>query len=1067
MKIQRVNIQGFGAVRDMELDLGRSMTVLYGPNEAGKSSVLYFIRAMLYGFPARTQPALRGEPQDGGVHGGELSLMDEDRNVWIVRRFHHRTDGRTSRGKMERVHISMQNLDGLLTEYGQQEMERNLLNGVSESMFRQLFAISLSELQEIRTLQSDEMSRYLFHAGISGGNAIVRAERKLNQEMDKLFKPRGRVQESAKLIQDIEQLRERIAESRTYVQKYNKVISDLDEIDDDLTAREASRYSSMHELALYRKALEIRPLWLAWKEDNLEWSTLPDSSLFPVDGLERWEKMIEEERELEQRTSRIQKESAALSLRLDKLPEKPLFERHGPRIEALWSERSLYLAGQTEKDELMTEYRLLKDRLDRILKGIDESWTPDHLVSFKVSVSRREEIRRMGSMFAGYDRRMEALSLEHRGAVRALAAAESSHREAQRNYREESERGGELFFMIKPSDPRQTNTLWNKLQLEAERWREKRLTRSASSTSQLQGARRKKEVLPVYRKLLMGMLTLTVILPGVLLWTRAVEAAAVSAVFLLGGDLYIWWSGRREQSMIGEEAHVDGISSDEALDGKEVIRLINGLVEDPYAASALESTPRRGQRAGQMTFSVDPVLIEARLRELRKTMEDWQSWQQRLERLKGEVSAAEEQVSRQNSELAQIEQMIEQEEKRFLQLEQQWEDWLYEWQLPERLSPDAVLDILNGAEQGNELIRQLEKLRGKIERLSHEGARYEEECLLLMREMGMEDTPNPSLMENVYHQWSSYKETINERKHLSVRLDELLKEADEADDESSRLKERRQALLQVCGVKREEEFLRLGAAAVRREELSRSIRHAEVAMFSGWSLEERKQLEFVLDQCDASELESRCQEKEGAAAAEEALRGELQERRGRLLQEKESLEQKGLQEDAIQQLEEKQAALKDIVVQYAVRSIGAELISRTRKYYEEEKQPHVLKLASGYLKRLTGGAYIRVLMRMKDQMLLAEQKGGNMMESSRLSRGTQEQLYLAMRLALAELMPHKEKIPMIFDDVFVNFDKQRLGYALEVLAEVSSERQIILMTCHEHVMKMMRELHPSVQMIKM
>lgn len=53
MRLERMNIQGFGAVRDKSLTIEAPVTVLYGPNEAGKSTVLYFIRAMLYGFPAK------------------------------------------------------------------------------------------------------------------------------------------------------------------------------------------------------------------------------------------------------------------------------------------------------------------------------------------------------------------------------------------------------------------------------------------------------------------------------------------------------------------------------------------------------------------------------------------------------------------------------------------------------------------------------------------------------------------------------------------------------------------------------------------------------------------------------------------------------------------------------------------------------------------------------------------------------------------------------------------------------------------------------------------------------
>lgn len=1066
MKIQKLNIRGFGAVHERELELNGRFTVLYGPNEAGKSSVLYFIRAMLYGFPSRSHAAQRGEPLNGGIHGGELSLLDENGRNWVIRRYSGSSDGASGGSKMERMHVTVRNSEELVQEVGAQELERDLLRGVSEHMFRQLFAISLSELQEIRTLQSEEMNRYLFHAGIGGGEGIVQAERKLNQEMEKLFKPRGRVQESAKIIQDIEHLRVLLAESGSYLLRYNEVITELDEIDTALTAIEARRHSNVQELILFRKAVEIRPVWLAWKEDSLEWSSLPDCSRYPLDGLSRWEIMREEYKGLELRSSRIQKVVADISLQLDQLPEKALLEKLGPSIEDIWSRRPLYTAGQDEIEKLKSEFEILEDRLYRILQDIDDSWTPSHLESLKVSAAQREEIRRMGASFAGYDRRMETLSLEHRGATRTLAAAESSLRDAQRSLQEETENGKSHFFMIKPSGPREILTIWSKLQLEAERWREARLTRSSADASNFREPQLPKAMSPHYRTLLLGMSILTILLPSVLLWTGAPEAAIASAVLLLASDIYIGWTGQKSRDGVGLSDVSGGVGENGAVGEQEVSSLITELIDDPYAAAAGEMTLRRGLTRSP-NYLVDPVQMEARLREIRKMMDEWQSWQQRLQRLTAEVNAAEERVSQQRFELQHIQRVIQQEEQRFLELEQQWESWLLERSLPNQLSPEAVMDILGWAEQGNELIRQLKKLAAKLEVLSKEGAHYEEECLLIGSEMGVTESTEVLHLEAIYKEWDSYKTTIQERKLLSARLAELWNEEQEVSIDRNRLQEQMHDLLTASGAEQEEEFLRLGAAAIRSEQLERNIRHGEVVMFSGWNSEEREQLEFILRQSDALELDRLCNEKEKRTEADEILRDELQERRGRLLQEKENLEEKGVQEDALQQLEEKQAALKDIVVQYAVRSIGNELISRTRKFYEEEKQPHVLRLASGYLSQLTGGAYIRVLMRMGDQMLVAEQKDGAVIESSRLSRGTAEQLYLAMRLALAELMPHKESIPMVFDDIFVNFDSERLSYALQLLSEVSSTRQIIMMTCHEHVMERIRELYPAVQLIRM
>jgi uncharacterized protein YhaN len=66
-----------------------------------------------------------------------------------------------------------------------------------------------------------------------------------------------------------------------------------------------------------------------------------------------------------------------------------------------------------------------------------------------------------------------------------------------------------------------------------------------------------------------------------------------------------------------------------------------------------------------------------------------------------------------------------------------------------------------------------------------------------------------------------------------------------------------------------------------------------------------------------------------------------------------------------------------------------------------------------------------------------------------LSRGTQDQVYLAARLALSDLVFHDARPPILMDDPFVTFDPQRRQAALELCRELAADRQIILFTCHE------------------
>ncbi|MBD3349070.1 MAG: AAA family ATPase [Candidatus Eisenbacteria bacterium] len=67
-----------------------------------------------------------------------------------------------------------------------------------------------------------------------------------------------------------------------------------------------------------------------------------------------------------------------------------------------------------------------------------------------------------------------------------------------------------------------------------------------------------------------------------------------------------------------------------------------------------------------------------------------------------------------------------------------------------------------------------------------------------------------------------------------------------------------------------------------------------------------------------------------------------------------------------------------------------------------------------------------------------------------LSTGTVDQLYLAIRYALLEFLSEHEGAPFILDDALVNSDPERRSAALELLHEISDERQVIMLSCENH-----------------
>jgi uncharacterized protein YhaN len=80
-----------------------------------------------------------------------------------------------------------------------------------------------------------------------------------------------------------------------------------------------------------------------------------------------------------------------------------------------------------------------------------------------------------------------------------------------------------------------------------------------------------------------------------------------------------------------------------------------------------------------------------------------------------------------------------------------------------------------------------------------------------------------------------------------------------------------------------------------------------------------------------------------------------------------------------------------------------------------------------------------------------------------LSRGTAEQLYLSMRLAFVrEYAKHAGPLPLVVDDIFVNFDPGRAQAAMKILGEIAQTHQVLVFTCHPHVTQWFQETLPGV-----
>ena len=153
----------------------------------------------------------------------------------------------------------------------------------------------------------------------------------------------------------------------------------------------------------------------------------------------------------------------------------------------------------------------------------------------------------------------------------------------------------------------------------------------------------------------------------------------------------------------------------------------------------------------------------------------------------------------------------------------------------------------------------------------------------------------------------------------------------------------------------------------------------------------------------------------------------------------------GDREELRKQLELKQKRLAKLEETYAALVIAQDTLTQAKAELQRRFAPRITKRAQGLLSAMTDGRYRRITMSDDFSLQAGAVSEDIIRDALWRSDGTMDQLYLALRLAVAEeLTPNA---PLILDDVLVRFDDKRMRSAVKLLREMSRDKQILLFTC--------------------
>lgn len=998
MIITSIHIYGFGKYQDYTATFGPGLNLVDGHNEAGKSTLLAFLRAMLFGFDNRRNPELRYEPLGGGKFGGMLTLLDSNgQEIRIERLGHKKSQGN--------VRVFLPNGE----EKGEEWLAR-LLGGISPQFYAQVYSFGLTELSQLNSLNQEDVAHFLYNSGTGG--SLQQWERGWLEETEKLFKPKGTQPIINQLLNQLEVIDRQIRDSQQENEAYNRLLDMKEDLNERISQLQEEIGSLQLQAKKWERIMDLYPLRQELKMKESLLREFPDNPTFPEQGLERLQQAEQELLRLEAEIEDLEEGMKEHITRINHLQVDEALIQHGEETMNLWKQAPRFQEKKEQLDALRGECEHLSRTIDRYLTQLGDEWDREKLASFDGSIRRREWIR------------------EQRQLLQDLASNQKSIHQMKTQKEEEASELRHQYELARAKLPMGAMPPLEQLEQEFLKLQAIHLAlqndyeQKARMKQGRNGAKKNKHMGITSRGLI---LVLGFVITGVLAITF--EPSWFSFLPALAAMLLVIWLSTKK----GEKESRSHLAE---LDAR--------IKEKEQQMAAIADQSFKGER------SLEAIALY--LRQMRQKQEEHFRFQEKIRFMEEQLSF----ITRDIQKIHQKGQEVT------LLYNREWEEWnkqLVEFDLPLGLSPEGVLEVLHITEKAKEALVQFQERVESYDALEQEIHTFAVTVERICQVLKMESKPDQpwALIQVLYSKLLESYEGVKERKTLESKVQDILQELRKKEGLRRKWHEELQRLLQLAKAEEVEEFRKKALLFEERRKCEEEIKRLTQALHASAN-------EELID------LLSTCEREEGELKLDHLLMelDKLQQELQNLLDERGQCKQKihrlesGTSLTALHQArQEILAELEEASKQWTTVRMALLILKKIKEAYESERQPGVLQRASAYFEQMTNGRYQRVFSPIGEPKLMVEMRNGMRLDPSFLSRGTREQLFLCLRFALIEESAGPERLPIILDDIFVNFDLGRTDQAILRLAEVSQKQQTFLFSCHEHVAERVKQRIPD------
>ena len=452
------------------------------------------------------------------------------------------------------------------------------------------------------------------------------------------------------------------------------------------------------------------------------------------------------------------------------------------------------------------------------------------------------------------------------------------------------------------------------------------------------------------------------------------------------------------------------------------------------------------------------------LSEAKQAVEEAKEQQRRTAELQTEIRRLEKQLAKYSDELQNL-------TARETTAAEEWQAVLSRLKLPTNWNTELareVIDKLNGTRV------RLDALPGEEARINAMQARINEFdqrvhalCSALDPQL-LRDPPELSV-EKLAEQVERAVEAQRVHDALSQKLVAAHEQRKSLSEQHQKVDAARLSLFNIAGVANEPEFLEVVTRAEKIIRLEAEIEQLQRDVALIRASDDRDEFEASLARSEQSVLEGELRDLAERLRQQEQIKREADEAVGAARKEFAQLD--GSSEVALltEELSRKRSLLATEVDRYMPLIYARHLLNAAVSRFERDNQPAMIKTVSELLSQMTGGRYIEFdRTGGSKQHILIRRADGVERTPEQLSTGTREQLYLAIRLAyVLHYCEKNQPLPIVIDDVLVNFDEARSRQTLIALAEISKTAQVLFFTCHPHMVRLTQEVVPGLKPIEL